>query len=77
MATLILLVQIQQGSLDRVVLPEQGRAIASAIERRGGKVRYTEYEGEGHGWRKDKNRKIAMEEEYEWYSDVMGLKIEL
>lgn len=54
--------------------PEQSRAIAASIEKRGGKVKYVEYEGEGHGWRKDANIRSALEEEMQWYVEVLGLK---
>jgi dipeptidyl aminopeptidase/acylaminoacyl peptidase len=43
------------------------------IKSRGGKVKYIEFEGEGHGWRKSENIKRATEEELAWYEEVFGL----
>ncbi|KDQ57918.1 hypothetical protein JAAARDRAFT_129506 [Jaapia argillacea MUCL 33604] len=65
---------ILQGSIDAVVPPEQAEAIVKDIEARGGKVEYILFEGEGHGWRKAENIKIAMEKEIQFYEEVFGLK---
>jgi dipeptidyl aminopeptidase/acylaminoacyl peptidase len=41
---------VLQGDADRVVPPEQARAVVDAMQRAGGIVEHHVYEGEGHGW---------------------------
>lgn len=45
-----------------------------SIQDRGGKVKYVLFQGEGHGFRKAENIKVAVETEIRWYEDVLGLK---
>ena len=66
--------QILQGSEDAVVPPQQAELIVESITERGGKVKYTLFEGEGHGWRKAENIQKAWEEELAWYEEVFDLK---
>lgn len=47
--------------------------IVDAIKKRGGRVDYTVFEGEGHGWRKAENIKAALEQELHFYEDVFGI----
>ena len=44
------------------------------IRERGGRVEYTLFEGEGHGWRKAETIIAALERELDFYLDVLGLK---
>ncbi|TDL23512.1 alpha/beta-hydrolase [Rickenella mellea] len=64
---------ILQGSIDAVVPPAQAEDIVKAIRESGGRVEYTLFEGEGHGWRKVENIKAALEKELAFYMDVLGL----
>jgi dipeptidyl aminopeptidase/acylaminoacyl peptidase len=48
--------------------------MAKSIQSRGGKVKYILVPGEGHGFRKAENIKMALETEIGWYEDVLGLK---
>ncbi|KAJ2956743.1 hypothetical protein NUW54_g14646 [Trametes sanguinea] len=65
---------VLQGSLDAVVPPNQAELIVSNIRKRGGRVEYIVFEGEGHGWRKAENIKTALEKELAFYEDVFGLR---
>lgn len=69
--------QILQGSADEVVPPAQAESIVKSIEKRGGRVKYVVFEGEGHGWRKAENIKKGLEEELAWYKNVFGLSEKL
>ncbi|KAG5641712.1 hypothetical protein DXG03_004399 [Asterophora parasitica] len=66
--------EILQGELDRVVPKEQAELIYNSVKSRGGIVEYKLYEGEGHGWRQEKNIKDALEREIGFYRGVLGLK---
>ncbi|MBW4934501.1 alpha/beta hydrolase family protein [Marinobacter sp. F4206] len=50
-----------QGSLDRVVVPEQTRAMVAAIRATGGAPELHWFEGEGHGFRQQTSQAGAME----------------
>ncbi|KAH9848105.1 alpha/beta-hydrolase [Lenzites betulinus] len=65
---------VLQGSEDAVVPPEQAELIVANIKKRGGRVEYTVFEGEGHGWRKAENIKTALLQEIGFYEDVFGLR---
>ncbi|PKI83064.1 hypothetical protein MVES_003000 [Malassezia vespertilionis] len=56
-----------QGTQDKVVPPEQGRAIAAKIREHGGVVEYVELPNEGHGFRTLQNQKRALEAEYAFF----------
>ncbi|KAG8931269.1 hypothetical protein FRC02_002991 [Tulasnella sp. 418] len=64
---------VLQGDVDAVVPPSQAEAIVEKIKKRGGKVEYILFEGEGHGWRKAETVKAALEKEESWYKGVFGL----
>lgn len=69
-------VLLLQGSEDKVVPPDQARSMFDAISSKpGGKerVKYIEFEGEAHGFRKAENIIRALEEEEEWYRVKLGL----
>lgn len=69
-------VLIMQGVEDRVVPVNQARRMVVAIlEQPGGegRVKYIEFEGEGHGFRREENIIRALEEEEEWYRVKLGL----
>ena len=66
-------IQVLQGSEDKVVPPNQAEGIVETIKKRGGRVEYVVFQGEGHGWRKEENQRTAMEKEFGFYADVFGL----
>ncbi|OBZ76925.1 Dipeptidyl peptidase family member 6 [Grifola frondosa] len=65
---------VLQGELDAVVPPAQAEAIVQTIRSQGGRIEYTVFQGEGHGWRKAENIKAALDQELAFYEDVFGLK---
>ena len=67
-------VQVLQGSEDAVVPPNQAEDIVETIRNRGGRVEYTVFQGEGHGWRREENIRAALEKELAFYEDVFGLR---
>ncbi|CCM00196.1 uncharacterized protein FIBRA_02224 [Fibroporia radiculosa] len=64
---------VLQGSRDPIVPPAQAEIIVNAIRNRGGKVEYTVYEGEGHGWRKADTIKDALQRELGFYEKVFRI----
>jgi len=48
--------------------------IYNTIKKRGGRVEYKLYPGEGHGWRKEETMVDAYERELGFYEEVLGLK---
>ncbi|OCH85384.1 alpha/beta-hydrolase [Obba rivulosa] len=64
---------VLQGSDDAVVPPGQAEEIVNTIKKRGGRVEYVVYQGEGHGWRKAETIKDALEKELAFYRDVLRL----
>ena len=56
-----------------MVPPEQAELIVESIKKRGGRVEYKLFEGEGHGWRKAENIRDALEMERSFYEDVLGI----
>ncbi|KAJ3108492.1 Dipeptidyl aminopeptidase, partial [Physocladia obscura] len=61
---------VLQGSIDKVVPPDQAESIVSAIKAKGGVVEYVLFEDEGHGWRTAETIKRAVEIEYEFYLKI-------
>jgi dipeptidyl aminopeptidase/acylaminoacyl peptidase len=61
-----------QGSEDKVVPPDQSRAIVAALEAKGVPVAYLEFEGEQHGFRKAENIVRSLESELAFYGRVFG-----
>ena len=53
--------------------PNQAEGIVETIRKRGGRVEYVVFQGEGHGWRKEENMRAALEKEIGFYEDVFGL----
>jgi dipeptidyl aminopeptidase/acylaminoacyl peptidase len=64
---------VQQGSIDRVVPPNQAELIVDAIRKQKGVVEYQLFEGEGHGFRASQNIKAQFEKELEFYQKVLDL----
>jgi dipeptidyl aminopeptidase/acylaminoacyl peptidase len=61
-----------QGSEDKVVPPDQSRAIVAALKAKGVPVAYLEFEGEQHGFRKAENIVRSLESELAFYGRVFG-----
>ncbi|MBS3958732.1 MAG: S9 family peptidase [Xanthomonadaceae bacterium] len=61
-----------QGDEDRIVPPEQSRAIVAALDRQGVMHAYFEFAGEQHGFRKAENIIRAQEAELAFYGAVFG-----
>lgn len=60
-----------QGGEDKVVPPELAREMAKALEKRNITYAYTEYPGEGHGFRIHENRKDALKREIKFYQAII------
>lgn len=65
--------QVLQGADDPVVPPSQAKEIVEAVKSRGGRVEFTIFDGEGHGWRKAETIRAALEQELAFYEGVFGL----
>lgn len=63
-----------QGLEDKVVPPEQSRAMAGSLRERGVPVAYMEFEGEGHGFRTAETIVTVLECEYAFYARILGLE---
>ncbi len=63
-----------QGSEDKVVPPDQSRAIVAALKAKGVPVAYIEFEGEQHGFRKAENIVRSLESELAFYGLVFGFE---
>jgi dipeptidyl aminopeptidase/acylaminoacyl peptidase len=61
-----------QGSDDRAVPPQQSRDVVAAARAAGCVVEYVEFEGEGHGFRKEANIVRAMQCELVFLGRVLG-----
>jgi dipeptidyl aminopeptidase/acylaminoacyl peptidase len=61
-----------QGVEDKVVPPDQSRAIVAAVKAKGIPVAYIEFEGEQHGFRKAENIVRSLESELAFYGRVFG-----
>ena len=61
-----------QGSDDKVVTPECSREVVRALEEKGVRHEYVEYEGETHGFRVKKNEVDALARESNFYHQVLG-----
>lgn len=61
------------GLLDKAVPPEQSEAMHKALKAKGIESEYNEYENEGHGFRHAENIADALEKEYTFYREVLGL----
>ena len=72
-ASLLIIGQIEQGELDRVVPKEQADLIVKTIKDNGGRADYLLFKDEAHGWRKAENIKAALEKELAFYEGIFGL----
>jgi dipeptidyl aminopeptidase/acylaminoacyl peptidase len=63
-----------QGAEDKVVPPEQSRAIVDAVRARGRPVAYLEFDGEQHGFRRAENIARALEAELYFLGKVFGFE---
>ncbi|MCH8240902.1 MAG: S9 family peptidase, partial [Proteobacteria bacterium] len=63
-----------QGLEDKVVPPEQSRAMAQTLRERGVPVAYSEFANEGHGFRRAATIVKVLESEYAFYARVLGLE---
>jgi dipeptidyl aminopeptidase/acylaminoacyl peptidase len=63
-----------QGSEDKVVPPDQSRAIVAALKAKGVPAAYIEFEGEQHGFRKAENIVRSLESELAFYGRVFGFE---
>jgi dipeptidyl aminopeptidase/acylaminoacyl peptidase len=61
-----------QGGKDKVVPPEQGRAMHGALKSAGIPTAYLEFPDEGHGFRRGENIRRALEAELAFYGRVLG-----
>ena len=61
-----------QGADDKVVPPDQSRAIVAALKSKGVPVAYIEFEGEQHGFRRAENIVRSLESELAFYGKVFG-----
>jgi dipeptidyl aminopeptidase/acylaminoacyl peptidase len=61
-----------QGSEDKVVPPDQSRAIVTALKAKGVPVAYLEFAGEQHGFRKAESIVRSLESELAFYGRVFG-----
>ncbi|PWN21138.1 alpha/beta-hydrolase [Microstroma glucosiphilum] len=69
-------VLVLQGSIDKVVPPNQAHLMVEGIKAaKGGadRVKYIEFEGEGHGFRQAANIITALNEEQDWYLTKLHL----
>lgn len=65
-------VLLLQGMDDKVVPPEQAYSMADALKAVGTPVTLREFEGEGHGFRKEATIRAAFAEELAFYAKVFG-----
>ncbi|KAK9668588.1 hypothetical protein RND81_13G070200 [Saponaria officinalis] len=61
-----------QGLEDKVVPPDQARAIYKALKNKGLPVVLVEYEGEQHGFRKAENIKFTIEQQMVFFARTIG-----
>lgn len=64
-----------QGLDDKVVPPQQAEAMVASLAKKGLKVKYVPFKGEGHGFRQAENTERALLEELQFYSDVFGFDV--
>ena len=60
-----------QGEDDKVVPPEVSREVVNLLKRKGIKHSYTEYPGEGHGFRQSSSKIDSLTKEIEFFSDII------
>lgn len=69
-------VLLLQGMDDKVVPPEQAYSMAKALKAVGTPVTLREFEGEGHGFRKEATIRTAFAEELAFYANVFGFAVQ-
>ncbi|MBV1927975.1 MAG: prolyl oligopeptidase family serine peptidase, partial [Gammaproteobacteria bacterium] len=57
------------------VPPQQAEAMVESLEKKGLKVKYVPFSGEGHGFRQAENTERALLEELQFYSEVFGFSL--
>lgn len=62
-----------QGLEDRIVLPDQSRQMNEALRKNGIPTACMEFPGEGHGFRKAETIVTALQSEYAFYCQVLGI----
>ena len=62
-----------QGLDDKVVPPNQAQMMVDALHKKGIPVAHVTFEGEGHGFHIAKNIRYALDVEYAFYVEVLGL----
>ena len=62
-----------QGLEDKVVPPNQARAMVTALREKNIPVALLEFADEGHGFRKSENIKAALDTEYAFYANIFSL----
>lgn len=60
-------VLLLQGSIDKVVPPNQAKEMEKIVKENGGEAKLIMFEGEGHGFSQAKHIKAAVEEEEKWW----------
>ena len=64
-----------QGLDDKVVPPNQARAMVDALKRKGLAVAYIEFAGEQHGFRRSETLQRALDAELYFYAKVFGFDL--
>ena len=64
-----------QGLDDKVVPPAQSRTMVAALKACGVATAYLEFEGEGHGFRREETIARALEAEASFYAQVFGFEL--
>ena len=64
---------IFQGSEDKVVPPENSREMAQILRKRGIYHEYYEYQGEGHGFRKQENMTDSLVKEAAFFKKINSM----
>ncbi len=62
------------GKEDKVVPPELSREVVKILKKKGIKHSYTEYHGEGHGFRQAQTRADALRQESAFFADIIRQK---
>jgi dipeptidyl aminopeptidase/acylaminoacyl peptidase len=61
-----------QGSDDKIVTPQCSREVAEALEKKGIRCEYIEYEGEQHGFRSKQSKIDSLRREYKFYREIFS-----
>ena len=61
-----------QGTEDRVVPPDLSREVVELLKKKGVKHSYTEYLGEGHGFRQTQTRADALRKERAFFAEIIS-----